>query len=121
MKLTERQQIVLTELRQIGRANAYRYRTKSASLHAHDCEKISQGDEACAFGLGALTSQLGARIGLTAGAVLSTFKALERQGLVLRESSSPNYLRPLYWWPIGLAAELVCELSLGQQEGGSHE
>lgn len=107
MRLTENQQRVLEELRAIGRENFARYQVKEPYLHARDRERVARGDQHCAFGLGGLTYQTGYRLGMTAGAVLSTFKALERKGLVIRETDYPEYQRPLYWWPVGLAAELA--------------
>jgi len=110
MRLTEKQQNVLDELRKIGRANAYRYRCITPHLHRNDCEKLARGDQACVFGLGGLTYQVGHRLGITAPSVLSIFKALQRKGLVIREEAYPDYQRPRYWWPVGLAAELAGEL-----------
>ena len=110
MALTEKQQRVLDELRKIGRENAFRYLETQPYLHKTDCEKITRGDQACAFGLGGLTYQAGHRLGIPASSVLSTFKALQRKGLVLREESYPERQRARYWWPVGLAAELAGEL-----------
>jgi DNA-binding MarR family transcriptional regulator len=110
MKLTENQQRVLTQLRDIGRRNVLKYRG-DAHLHNQDLEKLRKGDDVSAFGLGGLTFQVGSQLGMTPGSVLSTFKALERKGLVLRETRNPEYQRPLYWWPMGLAAELHAELT----------
>ncbi|MNF05206.1 hypothetical protein D3C80_2048840 [compost metagenome] len=47
--------------------------------------------------------------------MLSVFKALQRKGLVLPEESYPEYQRPRYWWPVGLAAELAGELLLASE------
>lgn len=110
MKLTEKQQSVLGELRKIGRDNAYRYRDAQPYLHQKDCEKLVLGDQACVFGMGGLTYQVGHRLGVAAPSVLSIFKALKQKGLVIREESYPDYQRPRYWWPVGLAAELAGEL-----------
>jgi len=110
MKLTAKQQAVLDELRKIGRENAYRYRDSQTYLHQQDADKLSKGDQACVFGLGGLTYQVGHRIGIAAPSVLSIFKALRRKGLVIREESYPDYQRARYWWPVGLAAELSAEL-----------
>lgn len=110
VKLTEKQQNVLDELRKIGRKNAYLYRDTQPYLHQKDCEKLSLGDQACVFGMGGLTSQVGHRLGITASSALSIFKALRQKGLVIREESYPDYQRPRYWWPVGLAAELAGEL-----------
>ena len=52
MKLTEKQQAVLDELRKIGRKNAYLYRDTQPYLHQNDCEKLAKGDQACVFGMG---------------------------------------------------------------------
>ena len=114
MKLTANQQAVLDELRKIGRANFYRYRESCPHLHKEDCERAAKGDYECAFRLGGLSYQVGYRLKMSASAVLSIFKALERKGLVLRETYNPSYQRPLYWWPVGLAAELVSEKSCHQ-------
>ncbi|MHA6235197.1 hypothetical protein [Pseudomonas fluorescens group sp. PF-69] len=111
MKLTEKQQSVLDELSKIGRENAYRYRGVTPHLHRNDCEKLAKGDQACVFGLGGLTYQVGHRLGVAAPSVLSIFKALQRKGLVIREETYPDYLRARYWWPVGLAAELAGELT----------
>ncbi|MFL3984707.1 hypothetical protein [Pseudomonas aeruginosa] len=111
MKLTENQHRVLDELRRVGRENAFRWRDRETHLHKKDLERLERGDQDCAFGMGGLTYQVGCAVGMKAGAVLSTFKALERKGLVVRETSFPEYQRPLYWWPVGLAAELLAELS----------
>lgn len=111
MHLTVKQKAVLDELQRIGRTNFYRYRESSPYLHKHDCERVVKGDQACTHGLGGLSYQVGYRLNMTAGAVLSIFKALERKGLVLRETY-PSYQRPLYWWPVGLAETLSKELNL---------
>ena len=110
MKLTEKQQSVLDELRKIGRKNAFLYRDSTPHLHQSDCAKLVRGDQACVFGMGGLSYQVAYRLQAKAGAVLSIFKALERKGLVIRESGYPEYQRPRYWWPVGLAAELATEL-----------
>ena len=110
MKLTDKQQSVLDELRKIGRKNAYLYRDTQPYLHQKDCEKLALGDQACVFGMGGLTFQVGHRLGVSAPSVLSIFKALRRKGLVIREESYPEYQRARYWWPVGLAAELASEL-----------
>lgn len=110
MKLTEKQQAVLDDLRKIGRKNAFLYRDSQPYLHQKDCEKLAKGDQACVFGMGGLTYQVGNRLGVAAPSVLSIFKALRRKGLVIREEAYPDYQRPRYWWPVGLAAELAGEL-----------
>ncbi|KAB0504734.1 hypothetical protein [Pseudomonas moorei] len=110
MKLTAKQQAVLDELCKVGRKNAYLYRDTQPYLHQKDCEKLALGDQACVFGMGGLTYQVGHRLGIAAPSVLSIFKALRRKGLVIREESYPDYQRPRYWWPVGLAAELAGEL-----------
>ncbi len=114
MKLTDNQRRVLAELRRVGRDNAFRYRIREAYLHKQNIERLGQGDQACTFGLGGLTCQVGHAVGMKPGAVLGIFKALERKGLVIRESRDPWYQRPLYWWPVGLAAELSTELNTQQ-------
>lgn len=111
VKLTERQQLVLDELRKIGRQNAYKYLDKQAHLHQEDLRKITLGDVACVFGMGGLSYQVAHRLGTSAPSVLSIFKTLRRKGLVIREESYPDYQRARYWWPVGLAAELHAELS----------
>ena len=111
MKLTEKQQAVLDELRKIGRENAFRYRDTQPYLHQKDCEKLALCDQACVFGMGGLTYQVGNRLGVAAPSVLSIFKALRLKGLVIREESYPEYQRPRYWWPVGLASELISEMS----------
>ena len=110
MRLTEKQQRVLDELRKIGRENAYRYRGITPHLHQGDCEKLAKGDQTCVFGMGGLTCQVGYRLGINAQSVLSVFKALQRKDLVIREEAYPDYQRARYWWPVGLAAELADEL-----------
>lgn len=110
VRLTEKQQLVLDELRKIGRENAYRYLDKQAYLHQEDLRKIALGDAACVFGMGGLSFQVARRLGVSAPSVLSIFKALRRKGLVIREESYPEYQRARYWWPVGLAAELAAEL-----------
>ena len=114
MKLTIKQQAVLDELRKIGRDNAYKYKESEhgACLYEEDCKSLLKGDSSCVFGMGGLTSQVGHRLGMTAGVVLGIFKALECKGMVIRETRAPEYQRPLYWWPVGLAAELAVELGL---------
>lgn len=112
MKLTDRQQLILETLRNVSRENVFRYKDKTPYLYQQDVKKLAAGDQVCAFGLGGLTYQVGFRLQLGAGAVLSAFRALEKKGLVLRETSYPEYHRPRYWWPVGLAAELCAELSL---------
>ena len=115
MPLTEKQEIVLNELRNMGRENAYRYRDSQPYLHQRDCEKLRLGDQACVFGMGGLTYQIGSRVGLAPATVLSIFKALQRKGLVVREGSYPGHHRPRYWWPVGLAADLASELIPGSE------
>ncbi|UVM64464.1 hypothetical protein LOY34_13995 [Pseudomonas sp. B21-009] len=110
MKLTDKQQGVLDALREVSRANVLRYRNKTPYLYEQDCKKLARGDQACAFGLGGLSYQVGAHLDLSAASVLSTFKALEHKGLVLREASYPEHHRPRYWWPVGFAAEMAAEL-----------
>ncbi|PRW84217.1 MULTISPECIES: hypothetical protein [Pseudomonas] len=110
VKLTEKQQLVLDELRKIGRENAYRYLDKQAYLHQEDLRKIALGDAACVFSMGGLSYQVAHRLVTSAPSVLSIFKALRRKGLVIREESYPDYQRARYWWPVGLAAELHAEL-----------
>jgi len=107
MRLTEKQQRVPDELRKVGRENAYRYRGITPHLHESDCAKLIRGDQACVFGMGGLTYQVGHRLGVAAPSVLSIFKALKRKELVIREESYLDYQRPRYWWPVGLAAELA--------------
>lgn len=111
MNLTAKQSAVLEELRKIGRQNAFRSKLTGPYLFSLDCAKIALGDESCTFGLGGLTYQIAHRIGSKAGAVLLILKALERKGLVLRETRNPSYQRPLYWWPVGLAKELHDEIT----------
>lgn len=115
MKLTEKQQLVLDELRKIGRKNAHLYRDSQPYLHQKGCEKLALGDQACVFGMGGLTFQVGHRLGVSAPSVLSIFKSLLRKGLVIREESYPDYQRARYWWPVGLAAELTAELNLATE------
>ncbi|MDQ7962800.1 hypothetical protein RDI61_01870 [Pseudomonas plecoglossicida] len=110
MKLTDNQQRVLDALREVSRANVVRYREKTPYLYEQDCKKLAAGDQACAFGLGGLSREVGTRLNLAAASVLSTFKALERKGLVLREAGYPEYQRPRYWWPVGLASEMAAQL-----------
>lgn len=112
IKLTEKQRSVLSELRKIGRENAYRYRGVTPYLYQNDCEKLVKGDQYCVFGMGGLSYQVGYRLKLEASSVLSVFKTLRRKGLVIREESHPDYQRPRYWWPVGLAAEISSELGL---------
>ncbi|WP_321847345.1 hypothetical protein [Pseudomonas paraveronii] len=115
MKVTEKQQLVLDELRKIGRQNAYKYLDKQAYLHQEDLRKIALGDVACVFGMGGLSYQVAHRLGTSAPSVLSTFKALRRKGLAIREESYPDYQRARYWWPVGLAAELHAELQAAER------
>ena len=115
MKLTEKQQLVLDELRKIGRKNAFLYRDSTPHLHQSDCAKLVRGDQACVFGMGGLSFQVGHRLGVSASSVLSIFKALRRKGLVIREESYPDHQRARYWWPVGLAAELATELNLATE------
>ncbi|WP_050508098.1 hypothetical protein [Pseudomonas syringae] len=110
-RLTINQQRVLDELRKIGRESLYRYREQSPYLFSEDCKKVSAGDEYCVFGMGGLSWWVSARLDLKTPSVLGIFKALESKGLVLRETRNPKYKRPLYWWPVGLAAELATEVS----------
>lgn len=110
--ITERQQLVLNELREIGRANLFRYAESCPYLFQLDCRKVAAGDASCVFGMGGLSYQVARRLGWTAGAALSAFKALEKRGLVVRETSFQEHRRPLYWWPVGLADSLCKELVL---------
>lgn len=106
MNPTEKQQLVLDEMRAISRRNLYLYRDTSPYLFQQDCKKVAAGDAYCVFGMGALSFQVGRRLGWTPSAVLGLFKRLERKGLVIREASYPSHHRPRYWWPVGFAAEL---------------
>ncbi len=115
VKLTEKQQLVLDELRKIGRKNAHLYRDSRPYLHQKDCEKLVLGDQACVFGMGGLSYQVAHRLGTSAPSVLSIFKALRQKGLVIREESYPDYQRARYWWPVGLAAELHAELQAAER------
>jgi len=108
--MTGRQQLVLDELRVIARRNAFRYRENQKYLHERDLEKLARGDESCVFGMGGLTYQVAHSLGMTTGSVLAIFKALERKALVIRETSFPEYKRPLYWWPVSMAPELLAEI-----------
>jgi len=110
MKLTEKQELVLDELRKICRGNVYRYRDITPHLHEHDRAKVAAGDQHCVYGLGGLTYQVGYRLDMSAGSVLSIFKALHHKGLVIRDESYPNYQRARYWWAAGLAAVIDAEL-----------
>lgn len=115
MQLTENQQRVLDGLRKVGRENLPRNKEASSYLYQKDCERVRAGDAACVHNLGALSYHIGADIGLSAGTVLSTLKALEKKGLVIRDPNYPEYHRPRYWWPIGLAAELAAEIDQADQ------
>ncbi|NNN24388.1 hypothetical protein [Pseudomonas nitroreducens] len=109
--LTETQALVLNALRAHCKANVVRYRESYPHLYQDDLVRISKGDKGSVWGLGCLTWQLGNKHGMAAAKVLRTFKALEARGLVIREDRAVwTYQRPLYWWPVGLAAELVGEL-----------
>lgn len=110
MNLTENQHCVLEQLRKHGRESLFRYEVSSPCLFSLDCDKVRSGDKACVFGMGDLSWRVGRRIGLSAARVLAIFKQLERKGLVIRETDNPTYKRPLYWWPVGLAAELAGEI-----------
>lgn len=110
MNLTAKQSAVLEELHKIGRHNAFLYRLKEGCLWDEDRARLEKGDEFCAFGMGGLTFQVAERLCMSTTQVLPIFKALERKGLVLRETRNPSYQRPLYWWPVGLAKELHDEI-----------
>lgn len=117
--LTETQSKVLESLRAHCRDNVVRYREICPHLYKDDLARIGKGDKASVWGLGCLTWQLGNKHGMAAEKVLRTFKALESRGLVIRENRGTwSYQRPLYWWPVGLAAELAAELV---EQGESHE
>lgn len=116
MKLTKNQGEVLAELRSIGRKNAFKYKDSQPYLHSQDLHNLNLGDQYCAFGLGGLTYQVAAKLGMNCGSVLAIFKALERKGLVIRETRNPEYKRPLYWWPVGFSEELLAELSQIKEE-----
>lgn len=109
-QLTARQQTVLDAMRTRCRENMYRQKGGSEYLYASDIERVRGGDKSAVFGLGVLTWGLAHTLGMKAPQVLATFKALEKRGLVIREDDHPSYKRPLYWWPVGLAAELVTEI-----------
>lgn len=111
MNLTAKQSAVLEELRKIGRENFFRYRDSTPYLFERHRENAARGDASCTYGIGGLTWGVGGRIGMSASQVLAIFKALERKGLVLRETRNPTYQRPLYWWPVGLAKELHDEIT----------
>lgn len=118
MSLTERQQKVIGALEAICRRNFVQYKESCNHLYQANLRKLSIGDEACVYGNGGLTFQTGRALGIGASAVLSTFKALERKGLVIREKQVRNYQCALYWWPVGLAAKLSAELD---QEASRHD
>ena len=109
MKLTERQEAVLSEMRKIARNNFYSYKETSPYLFEQHRKQVIAGDTSCVFGLGALTFQVGHRLELPAPAVLAVFKALEKKGFVIRETRNMSYKRPLYWWPVGFASQLAAE------------
>lgn len=108
--LTDTQVLVLNAMRAHCRVNVVRYRESCPHLYQDNLEQIGKGDAASVWGLGCLTWQLGNKHGMAAAKVLRTFKALESRGMVIREHRG-TYQRPLYWWPAGLAAELVAELA----------
>jgi len=116
MKLTENQQKVMGSLVSICRSNVVRYRESCRHLYQDQLDKLMRGDAASVFGSGGLTFQVGYALGMKSGSVLSVFKALERKGMVIREKDR-GYLCALYWWPVGLAAELSAEL----QEATNHD
>lgn len=118
MGLTERQQKVIGALEVICRRNVVLYKESCDHLYQESLRKLSLGDAHCVFGNGGLTFQTGKAIGLGAGSVLATFKALERKGLVIREKQVRNYQCARYWWPVGLAAKLSAELD---QEASTHD
>lgn len=109
LKLTERQRGVIEALEAICRRNVVQYKDSCDHLYQSDLQKLRKGDEACVFGTGGLTFQVGRALGIKASAVLSTFRALERKGLVLCEKPR-GYLCALYWWPVGLAASMKAEI-----------
>lgn len=116
MILTSKQQAVIDELHKICRHNALMYRESCPHLYQENLAWLGKGDPACVFRMGGLTFQIAVRLKTTAGSVLAVFKALEKKGLVIPETRAPSYKRPLYWWPVGFAAQLHSELN--DQEGG---
>ena len=111
MNLTENQAAVLSALRDVGRKNLFLYVGSSAYLFQEDCKKIVKGDYWCVFGMGGLSWHIAPRVELPTATVLSIFKQLERRGFVIRETVRVGRGRPLYWWPVGLAALLCAELA----------
>ncbi|GLO41537.1 hypothetical protein PPUN15366_31820 [Pseudomonas putida] len=96
-------------LRDIGRDNAVRYRSKTPHLYQQDCEKLLKGDEACVFGLDGLTWQVRQTAGACRGGGAQHLQSPREEGLIIRETCNPRYQRPLYWWPVGLAKALADE------------
>ena len=94
------------------------YREKCSYLYSQDVKRLGIGDRASVFGMGGLTCRIGHMTGMSAAKVLRTFKALQARGLVICEEKR-GYLCALYWWPVGLAAELYSELKPATtSEGG---
>lgn len=109
-KMTDMQNHVLEQLRRHCRLQAGRYAGgKDDYLHKKDLERLRRGDQSAVFGLGGLTFQIGHQLNMTPAKVLRIFKALREKGLVISEEKG-DYQRPLYWWPVGLAAEITAEL-----------
>lgn len=107
--LTESQAAVLEALRKHCRQAAILYRESCPHLYREDVKKLGMGDRASVFGMGGLTCRVGYMTGMSAAKVLRTFKALKARNLVICEEKR-GYLCALYWWPVGLAAELYAEL-----------
>lgn len=112
-QLTENQTKVLEQLRGHCCRNVVRYRySRYYHLHVSDMVRIERGDQAAVHGLGGLTFKVGHQLGMSPAKVLRTFKALQTKGLVISEEKG-GYQRALYWWPVGLAAELVAQIGSG--------
>lgn len=108
--LTETQARVLDQLRGLCCRNVVRYRySRHYHLHLDDVARLERGDQAAVFGLGGLTFQVGHQLGMAPAKVLRTFKALKAKVLVISEEKG-CYQRALYWWPVGLAAEIEAQI-----------
>ncbi|WP_225931594.1 hypothetical protein [Pseudomonas salmasensis] len=58
MKLTQKQQSILDDLRMIGGENVYRYHGVTTHLHEHDRAKVAAGDSIASSALAALLIKL---------------------------------------------------------------
>lgn len=109
MKLTNNQALVLEELQRRCRLNPFAHQNQSEHLFQQSVQRLNQGDQACVYGMGALSWGVAHTLGMSTGKTLRILKALQVKGLVITEEDD-DYQRPRYWWAVGIAEELRAKI-----------